>query len=276
MNTLPERPIVIGCDVDNTLVPTNDQSPEARHEGFQALRALCTVLQTQRQRTARRLYFGSVTGRTLASHDAYEVEHTAFYDAVRMMDFKILSVGTEVHYRNGEAFLHDTAWPTVHKWDAAQIRAHMQQSPAFAMQPLDAQTTHKISYQSAAMPDQQGVAFAEQLGRDLLGSGIETNVIFSGGQYLDIVPYGVDKGSALRYAATAVSGSPAPFIVAAGDSLNDCAMLERADLAVIPANAHDSLLTWAARSIDPAKMYHATQPFAGGVLEALQAHDILS
>lgn len=66
------------------------------------------------------------------------------------------------------------------------------------------------------------------------------DVTFSKPQYLEIVPPGVSKGTALAALASHL-GIPIEETVAVGDSLNDIEMIEAAGLGVAVANARDQL-----------------------------------
>jgi HAD superfamily hydrolase (TIGR01484 family) len=59
-------------------------------------------------------------------------------------------------------------------------------------------------------------------------------------KFLDVLPFGVSKGSALD-AFILNLGTRPEFIVAAGDHLNDLEMLQLADLAAIPEDAFDAI-----------------------------------
>ena len=67
-------------------------------------------------------------------------------------------------------------------------------------------------------------------------------VTYGGVSFLDILPKGVSKGSAL---SRFVSSLPEPprIVVAAGDHNNDLTMLRYADFAAAPRNAHPSILS---------------------------------
>ncbi|MDR2181014.1 MAG: Cof-type HAD-IIB family hydrolase [Synergistaceae bacterium] len=66
-------------------------------------------------------------------------------------------------------------------------------------------------------------------------------VVSGGAEYVDILPKGVSKGSALEYYISTLPRRP-EVVVAAGDHKNDMTLLRCADVAVIPANAAQVLL----------------------------------
>jgi Cof subfamily protein (haloacid dehalogenase superfamily) len=71
--------------------------------------------------------------------------------------------------------------------------------------------------------------------------GDHAEVLPGGAEFLDILPKGVSKGSALEFYISSLPRRPA-MIVAAGDHKNDLTMLRRADVAAIPVNAAEALL----------------------------------
>ncbi|MDI6772170.1 MAG: Cof-type HAD-IIB family hydrolase [bacterium] len=68
----------------------------------------------------------------------------------------------------------------------------------------------------------------------------QVNHVFSETIYLEILPLGVDKGTALQ-AVAARLGVGREEIIAVGDNLNDLAMIEYAGLGVAMANAPETL-----------------------------------
>jgi HAD superfamily hydrolase (TIGR01484 family) len=74
--------------------------------------------------------------------------------------------------------------------------------------------------------------------------GARTEVISSGANFLDVLPKGVSKGSALEDFVATLPRRP-EVIVAAGDHKNDLTMLARADVAAVPSNAFPGALSLA-------------------------------
>lgn len=68
----------------------------------------------------------------------------------------------------------------------------------------------------------------------------QVNHVFSETVYLEILPLGVDKGTALQVVAARL-GVGREEIIAVGDNLNDLAMIEYAGLGVAMANAPEAL-----------------------------------
>ena len=74
--------------------------------------------------------------------------------------------------------------------------------------------------------------------RDMIrGRAPEIHVVFSEAHYLEVLPKGASKGSALRVLAQAV-GVELQETIAVGDNPNDLEMIQTAGLGVAVANAH--------------------------------------
>ncbi|MBM3471033.1 MAG: HAD family phosphatase [Armatimonadetes bacterium] len=80
----------------------------------------------------------------------------------------------------------------------------------------------------------------EAVARDLDALPYPVNHVFSEAIYLEVLPPGVDKGTALQ-AVAARLGVGREEIIAVGDNLNDLAMIEYAGLGVAMANAPETL-----------------------------------
>ena len=80
----------------------------------------------------------------------------------------------------------------------------------------------------------------EAVARDLDALPYRVNHVYSEAKYLEILPPGSDKGAALRAVAGRL-GIEREAIIAAGDNLNDLAMIEYAGLGVAMGNAPDAL-----------------------------------
>jgi Cof subfamily protein (haloacid dehalogenase superfamily) len=80
----------------------------------------------------------------------------------------------------------------------------------------------------------------EAVAREIDGLACGVNYVFSEINYLEILPPGVDKGTALRAAAERL-GIAREAIIAVGDNLNDLGMIEYAGLGVAMANAPEAL-----------------------------------
>ncbi len=98
------------------------------------------------------------------------------------------------------------------------------------------------------------------------------NVVFSFGQYLDIIPTRASKGLALRWYAEQWD-VPLEHILVAGGSGADEDMLRGNTLGVVVANRHHEELS---DLIDLKDVYFASRPYAAGILEAIQHYDFFN
>ncbi|HSX34121.1 MAG TPA: HAD family hydrolase, partial [Candidatus Saccharimonadales bacterium] len=264
---------VLACDIDDTLLAVNSRSPAERSESDAALQELCSVIGQQRASGDGALYFGSATGRTLASHKEREGESAAFAAAASIMDFQITSVGAAPYLLTSGEHVPLPGWPDTPNWDRDGVLAALFAHAELTLQPSVAQGPHKVSFNVHTDTDTGHADYVNVIASRLAKHAISAQILFSGGVFLDILPVGVNKGTALLRTVGALAVSSGrlakgrPLIIAAGDSMNDCDMLQAADRAILPANSHHSLRQWAQNAIAPDKLYVAEAKFAAGILE---------
>ena len=93
------------------------------------------------------------------------------------------------------------------------------------------------------------------------------DVICSAGRYLDIMPHQTNKGETLTQLLTVAADlSASDFLLTAGDTLNDLALLTAGFPGVVVGNA-EQLLKQATRNLTD--VYQARAEGAGGILEAM-------
>ena len=177
-------------------------------------------------------------------------------------DVLITDLGTEIYYAPN--LTRDFAWKKHinHQWNRTDIRDLLAELNGLEMQPKQHQGTHKLSYyiNPAIAPD------IVEIKRLLLQHEHNVNVIFSHGQFLDILPYRASKGFALRWVAEQLD-IPIENLLVAGGSGADEDMMRGETRAVVVANRHDEELSELA---DVEHIYFAKQPFAAGILEAIE------
>jgi hydroxymethylpyrimidine pyrophosphatase-like HAD family hydrolase len=263
--------LVLACDIDDTLLAVGSRSQESQEASEQALQALCVLVERERAASDQPLYFGSVTGRTLVSHQEREQQSPAFAAAAAIMDFKVTSVGSEAYICTGGGFTRLPNWPDVSGWDREKAEDVLSRRRELRLQAPIAQGTHKLSFDVEGVTTGHAAYVAEITGR-LAEASIPAEVLFSGDRFLDILPQGVNKGTGLLRTIGALTlavqhTGARPPVVAAGDSMNDCAPLQEADLAILPGNAHDDLRQWARGALAPGRLYVAEGNFAAGIIE---------
>ncbi len=279
MNTLRCPNIhVIACDLDDSLVATERHTELSRHTSDEALHQLGSLIAGLRSQSSQPVYFGSATGRTFGSIQELGRERPAFGDIFRMMDFHIASVGAAIYARRGSAanFTRLSNWPNAQSWDRAALVDRLSAHPDLTPQEPEAQDTYKISYTTRSVTDTP--THVDDLNSYLGAANLRANVIVSGSnswRFVDVLPIGTDKGSALLQLPRLLDESlPESSIchVAAGDSMNDQALLAIADVSIIPRNGQPDLLDWAANNQPTGSLYITDEYFAAGVLQGLQRH----
>ncbi len=273
---------VVACDLDDSLVATQSHSEQIRQVSDKALLGIGALITDIRAYSEAVVYFGSATGRTFTSIQELAAERQALAEVSQIMDFHIASVGTAIHTRHQEdfsSFRRAAGWPKVTSWDREALLDRLSSYPGLTPQEPAAQEEYKISYLTANRSEtiEHTARLRSHLGR----AGLQAEVIVSGGhswRFVDILPVGVNKGSALLQLPRLPESDNSFAIpedaicrVGAGDSMNDKALLAAADVSIIPANGQPDLLEWA--SGQPAgSVYIASERFAAGVLEGLQHH----
>jgi len=209
---------------------------------------------------ARCSSFGIATGRRLDSAlKLIKANKIPYPDAL------VTSLGTEIYY--GSNLTRDTAW-TDHidyLWRPAKVRAILKGLPGLHLQAKIEQSRYKISYYYDAAKAMD----VDDIRQLLLQHEQTINVVFSFGQFLDIVPVRASKGLALRWYAEQWD-IPLGHILVAGGSGADEDMIRGNTLAVLVANRHHEELS---ELIELERVYFARQPYAAGILEAIEHYD---
>ncbi|MFL1483321.1 glucosylglycerol-phosphate synthase [Marinobacter sp. LN3S78] len=94
---------------------------------------------------------------------------------------------------------------------------------------------------------------------------LSCDLLYSAGQYLDVLPPGVNKGRTLRDLVEHLGVDPENVLVA-GDTLNDLSMYEQGFIGVCVGESEPALLD---ATESRARVYHATLSGCGGILEAI-------
>lgn len=204
--------------------------------------------------------FGIATGRRLDSALSLIKRYK-----IPLPDALVTSLGTEIYY--GTSLAKDTAWASHidHLWQPARVRSIVAELPGLRLQPKIEQSRFKISfyYEAAKAPD------VDEIRQLLLQQEQAVNVVFSFGQYLDILPVRASKGLALRWYAEQWD-IPLNHILVAGGSGADEDMIRGNTLAVLVANRHHEELS---ELIELERVYFAKKPYAAGILEAIEYYD---
>ncbi len=181
---------------------------------------------------------------------------------VRAGAYLIAGVGTELHRRGGDAWERMDWPPQLDAWDPQRVRAALD---ALDVVPQSVRSPYKVSYvaHAAAIP-----AVKDALARE----AIVATLVHSHGDLLDVLPPGIDKGSAVRHLAER-TGTPLRAVMTCGDTENDLAMLALPGPSVIVGNAGPELRAAAPRLRN---VYIARAHAAAGVREGLERYGWLT
>jgi len=211
----------------------------------------------------KHVFFGIATGRRLDSALAVLKKHR-----IPTPDVLITSLGTEIYY--APHITADTAWTRHidHYWSPGAVRRIMSEMPGLTLQSKNEQSRFKISfyYNSEIAPS------LDEINARLRQEEQVVNAQLAFGQYFDIVPVRASKGLALRYFAQQWN-IPLGRILVAGGSGADEDMMRGNTLAVVVANRHREELS---QLDEPERIYFAQQPYALGIIEAIEHYDFFN
>lgn len=222
-------------DIDGTL--TGDD---------RALARLRRLLEAE----SERIGFGVASGR---SPELVREAVTGF--GLPEPELVIAAVGSEVYHRDIEA----GSWPgeLVDTWLPDRVREVLAGVPGVEPQAAAGQGPHKLGF----LAEPEGAAAAAAALQD---AGLAAELVPSAGEFLDVMPKGVSKGSAVRFAAEQLQ-VPLSRVIVAGDTGNDVDMLTCGALAILVAN-HSSEVAHLAEN---PRVYVARSAHAAGILEGL-------
>ena len=149
--------------------------------------------------------------------------------------------------------------PSTLEWNPDQVRAVCASHAELIPQPEHLLSFYKVSYYGVEL-DQ---LFLANLEHQLAAAGQRVTIVYSSNRDLDILPAEANKGSAIAHLSSHWKIESRRVIVA-GDSGNDLAMFEAGFRGIVVSNARQELL-----SLDAPDVYHASAPYAHGVLEGL-------
>jgi glucosylglycerol-phosphate synthase len=109
--------------------------------------------------------------------------------------------------------------------------------------------------------------------RGVIEQELECDVLFSAGQYLDVLPRGVSKGSTL-VRLLEHAGLDRDHVVVAGDTLNDLSLFEYDLKGIVVGGAEPALSHHVERIGGHA--YVARAPGGGGIVEGLRHHGLVA
>ena len=170
-------------------------------------------------------------------------------------------VGTEIRTYPDNRIAEEWEEAMSAKWSAETVRRTLEPVEGITLQPESEQSAFKVSYWYPDATPEQIDRLHGQLGE----AGLETTIIYSSGEDLDVLPYGVDKGSAAEFVAHQL-GYSNHRVITAGNSGNDVALLGRGFHGIVVANAHGRLRELAGEH----QAYLSPKEHAAGVEDGLR------
>ncbi|MFZ5774704.1 MAG: HAD-IIB family hydrolase [Thermodesulfobacteriota bacterium] len=232
------------ADIDNTLL--GDQN---------ALERLLEML----ERYSDQLAWGVATGRSLELTLEAMTEHH-----IPIPDILVCSVGTEIYY--GPQLRLDKGWRQhiSYKWEPERVQACMAELDFLALQEPERQRRYKISYylDKPRLIDQVHAALAN--------ARLACQVVYSHGQYLDLLPLRASKGKAIGFIRHKY-GFSSDQVMVAGDSGNDEDMVRGAGLGLVVGNHSSELTHLRGRS----RIFFSPYPHAAGIIDGLRYYGLL-
>jgi len=226
-------------DIDNTLI--GDTA---------SLNQLLDILHDQKEI----LPWGVATGRSLELTLEAMTEHD-----IPIPDILICSVGTEIYY--GPNLRLDKGWRQhiSHLWKPETIKAVLNELEFLVFQEAEGQRSHKISYY---LEEKDGRL--QQVYDTLTHHKLRCQVIYSHGQFLDILPYRASKGKAVNYLCYKYE-IPTRQVMVAGDSGNDEDMLAARTCGLVVGNYSEELAHLQGRP----RIFFSEGKYAAGITEGL-------
>lgn len=247
---IPEDPIgrrmaglnhLLVSDIDNTLL--GGDAKDLQH--------LIEFLNDQRDKIG----FIVATGRVVDSAVAILKEH-----GLPDPDVIISSVGSEMYY--GPKRHRGKGWEShiSHHWNRDKIEELLSTLDFLEYQEEETQRPFKVSYNME--PKKDRLAAIHDI---LTRNKCRYNLIYSHGQFLDILPYRASKGKAIRFLSYKWEIPLKNFLVC-GDSGNDEEMLRGEPLAVVVGNYSPEL-----EKLKGLKnVYFSPKPCAAGIIDAIE------
>jgi sucrose-phosphate synthase len=249
------------ADIDDTIIhyPEEGETAEAgaseagvSEEGLSHLREVLAPRD--------RIGFGLVTGRSLES-----VKELLTHNDLPQPDVIISSAGSEIYY--GKKLRLDRGYEKhiSYQWKPGKIRQALEHLDFLHLQEDDAQRPCKVSYYLEDNND-----YLAAVHHHLSEAKLRYSLVYSSGQFLDILPQRASKGKAIRYLSYKWSIAPSRIAVA-GDSQNDEEMLRGSFRAIVVGN-HDGNLE---HLRDQRYVYFAENGYAQGILEGLKHYQFI-
>jgi sucrose phosphatase-like protein len=236
---------LLATDLDGTFIG-NDEAMVALWEALQAQGVL--------------LAFS--TGRHLRSIEDFYAEK----QVTRQADVCICMVGTDVYHRRNGEYALDRSWHEIiaQDWDKQAVEDILHAIPEARMQDEEWQSRFKSSYYLEENVEDRLTEIHERLEQ----ARLRAKVVYSAGEFLDLLPIRSGKGEAVRFVADHYGVTP-DNVITSGDTGNDLDMMrpELGFRSIAVGNSAPEL-----RAFREPHVYHAAACSAAGIQEGLEAH----
>lgn len=207
------------------------------------------------------------TGRSRTSYGKLATEKSLLEP-----DVLIVSVGTEIYYKNSETPDPEWAAKLSQGWDRDEVVAAAAHFADLTLQAESEQRPYKASY---FLTEQAAAEVIPQLESMLRDRNLDIQLVYSGGKDLDILPRQANKGMAMTFLRQSLAIHPSST-VACGDSGNDLSLFTVGqERGIIVGNAMPELLQWY-HAHATSNHYLANANCAAGILEGLRHFGFLN
>lgn len=235
-----ERPIVLVCDLDGTVLGCEESTIKFSIWVRDNINRLTIIYATGRLRESAKK----------ATQDV----------GLPMPTAAVTGIGTEISTAGFQCpVMHWPSCTVAKNWDVKRTKKILEGLKGIELQPESVQNLFKVSFYLTGSPGH----VEKQILSRLQHAGIKANVIVSGEQFVDILPIGVNKGTALCQLLRTLNLSESNVMIA-GDSCNDISMLSLPYPSIIVGNAELRLLYH-----NLSNVYYSDAPFASGVIEGV-------
>lgn len=194
---------------------------------------------------------------------------TGFVDekGIRKPDACLCMVGTEVYFLSKGENVLDNGWSQFisEGWEREKVVQLLVDIRELLWQDEEWQTRFKISYY---LRENQGEVLKE-ITRRLEKARLKASVIYSGGEFLDLLPLKSSKAGAVKYIVDRF-GVNKQDVVICGDSGNDLDIFNLGFKGIIVGNAHPEL-----KRFNGKNAYHAVAEYSAGIIEGLRHFDFI-
>ncbi|TBR61664.1 sucrose-phosphate phosphatase [Westiellopsis prolifica IICB1] len=241
--------MLIIIDIDHTLVD-NEQANAALNQRLGAIH--------------NHIYLVYITSKSYASSHEQIAQAKLFKP-----DYLITSLGSEI-YQQGILLDQDWANYISKDWNRDTVWAIASQFSALQPKSEREQTPWKFSFW---LNKNASLDVISDLRALLEFAGLNTQVIFSNGRDVDILPHNCNKGKAAAYLQQLLQIQPDATIICGGSG-SDISLFQLSSPGIIVGNAQTELLWWYYNT-RYSRHYLTHYPYAVGILEGFIYFDML-